>query len=62
VIGTSLDKADVGVLAKRIFRGSPADKANMKAGDASANGVAVTAPGELIKIRAAGVGTVMTFC
>lgn len=63
-IGVELDKNDVGVLAKRIFRGSPADKANLKAGDVilSANGVDVAAPGELIKkIREAGVGAVMTF-
>jgi len=63
-IGIELDKADVGVLAKRIFRGSPADKANVKAGDVilAADGADLTAPGELIKkIRAAGVGKVMTF-
>jgi thiol-disulfide isomerase/thioredoxin len=62
-IGIELDKNDVGVLAKRIFRGSPADKANLRAGDVilSANGVDVSAPGELIKrIREAGAGALMT--
>jgi len=61
-IGIELDKTDAGVLAKRIFRGSPADKAKLRAGDIilAADGTEIAAPGELIKkIRAAGVGAVM---
>ncbi len=61
-IGVELGKADTGVLAKRVFRGSPADKANVRMGDIilGADGTSVSAPGELIKlIRDKGAGQVI---
>lgn len=61
-LGIELEKTDAGVAAKRILRGSPADKAGVKAGDMirKADGAVVETPRGLIgAIQAAGPGATM---
>jgi thiol-disulfide isomerase/thioredoxin len=62
-LGLELAVADKGVLVKRVLRGSPADKVQMKAGDLvlRANGEAVANPRALISAtQKAGPGNTLT--
>lgn len=59
-LGVELAKAEGGVLAKRVMRGSPAEKGGIKSADLilSVDGQAVSAGGEVVRIVAdKGVGT-----
>ncbi len=59
-LGVELAKAEGGVLAKRVMRGSPADKGGIKNADLvlGIDGQAVTAPGEVVRIVAdKGIGS-----
>ncbi len=61
-LGVELEKADSGVLAKRVIRGSPADKSGLRDGNVilTVNGTAVASPREVIKvIQAAGPGATL---
>lgn len=58
-MGVELAKSDVGVLAKRVIRGSPADKGGLKSGDLilSIDGTAVGTPKDIIvAVKNAGPG------
>ena len=62
-LGVELEKVDAGVIAKRVVRGSPADKAGVKAGDLilSLDGKVPATPRDLVKaIQDAGAGATVS--
>ncbi|MBK6513965.1 MAG: redoxin domain-containing protein [Polyangiaceae bacterium] len=62
-LGVELEKVDAGVGAKRVIRGSPADKAGVKAGDLilSLDGKVPATPRDVVKaIQDAGAGATVT--